>query len=194
MEIIDHGLFTTYMPVLPDEHPAKDDNRILFCRNQDNLDWYLLLSFLTPGAALVEIDPITDRVYGLTGGTHDYTHRFPAGKRLLEVRPASAVDGVQPGWAYRDGGFHDDPPPVPDVSAAAARIALLQAPSTVPEADNMLDLVEWIVMQYPREVQIWFESAQVWERYNPYVMGLAAELGMTDEEVDELFMKASKLS
>lgn len=74
---------------------------------------------------------------------------------------------------------------VPSVTAAQAKVALYR--------HNLLGQVENIIEQYPEDVKIWYNNALIWERNNPYVLGLALELGIADSYVDDLFVYASKL-
>ena len=75
--------------------------------------------------------------------------------------------------------------PVPEqVTSAQAVVILAEI--------GLLDTVETIIKLYPRTVQIWFERANVWERNNPYVVGLGMELGLDDEQLDDLFRRAAK--
>jgi hypothetical protein len=76
------------------------------------------------------------------------------------------------------------PLPAP-VSAAQAKIALYRR--------GFLVDVENAVAAYPKDVQIWFSDAREWDRNNPYVQGLGLELGLTDEQVDELFVFAATI-
>lgn len=69
------------------------------------------------------------------------------------------------------------------VSSAQAKIALAR--------NGLYDQVKTIVAAYPLEVQLWFSDAGVWERYNPYVMGIGIELGLTEAQIDNLFVQAS---
>lgn len=71
------------------------------------------------------------------------------------------------------------------VTAAQAKIALFRS--------GYLEQVEAIVLQYPKDIQIWYESALYWERNNPYILGLGLELGLDDKDIDNLFEMASKL-
>ncbi len=76
--------------------------------------------------------------------------------------------------------------PVPaSVSPAQAKIALYEA--------GLLDQVEALVADYPyRPVSIWWTSALSFEREHPYLNALGLELGLTDEQIDALFIAASK--
>lgn len=72
------------------------------------------------------------------------------------------------------------------VTAAQAKIALYNA--------GLLDQVRAAVQAHPYElVRLWYENAGVWERGNPYVQALGVEIGLTDEQIDELFIAASRI-
>jgi hypothetical protein len=84
----------------------------------------------------------------------------------------------------------DPTPPVPaSVTARQARLALFGA--------GLLDLVEGAVaaMEGPqgRAVQIEWEYALAVERQSPLIAALAPALGLTDEQVDNLFRAAENL-
>jgi hypothetical protein len=77
-------------------------------------------------------------------------------------------------------------PVVTEVTAAQALLALDHA--------TLLDTVETVVSAHPvKAVKIWYQRANVWEKSNPYVWALASELGLTDEQVNALFLFASKM-
>ena len=72
------------------------------------------------------------------------------------------------------------------VTPAQAKIALYNM--------GILDEVEAAVENHPyRPVQIYFSNATAWERANPYVIGLGYEIGLTDTEMDNLFILAATL-
>jgi hypothetical protein len=77
------------------------------------------------------------------------------------------------------------PVPVPSfVSSAQALLALDDA--------GLLPQVQALIGSHPvTAVRIWYERANFWERSNVYVQALAAELGLTDGEVDALFIAAA---
>ncbi len=57
---------------------------------------------------------------------------------------------------------------------------------------GLYDIVDTACKNHPlKEVQIWYEKAQTWEEDNPYVMGIGAELGLTDAQVHNLFLAAT---
>lgn len=72
------------------------------------------------------------------------------------------------------------------VSKAQAQMALFNA--------GLLDDLEAIIKDHPyRPVRIWYESANIWERKNPYVSILGPELGLNEDDIDRLFIEAAKL-
>lgn len=72
------------------------------------------------------------------------------------------------------------------VTRAQALMALYNA--------GKLEALEAIIAAHPyRPVRIWFENANEWLRTNPYVNLLGPELGLTDEDIDTLFIEAAKL-
>lgn len=77
-------------------------------------------------------------------------------------------------------------PPVPtEVSAAQGRLALLQA--------GVLDALEaWITTQ-PRATQIEYAARGTWRRDWPLVAMGAEALGLTEAQLDELFILAATL-
>ncbi|MCZ8547648.1 hypothetical protein OOJ09_25970 [Mesorhizobium qingshengii] len=79
---------------------------------------------------------------------------------------------------------------IPDrVSPAQAEIALYQV-------DNgaLLGNVNAVIDAFPYEpVRIWWRKASYISRGHAYLQALAAELGLTDGQVDELFEAAAKL-
>jgi len=79
------------------------------------------------------------------------------------------------------------PPPVTQVTAYQAKIQLSRAGlydsvvTTVNTSDNP-------------ELKIAWEMASVFERNSPFILALQPELGLTDEQVDDLFQQASQIS
>ena len=77
--------------------------------------------------------------------------------------------------------------PVPgSVTAFQARAALLAA--------GLLDEVEAAVAAADRLTQTAWEYAQAFERTSPTIAALAAALGLTDAQLDDLFRAAAKIS
>jgi hypothetical protein len=78
------------------------------------------------------------------------------------------------------------PLPVPTViSRRQARLALLNA--------GLLDAVEAIIAKAPPAVRITYEDATEWWRDDPLIASFSVSLGLTTEQVDNLFLEASRL-
>jgi hypothetical protein len=76
--------------------------------------------------------------------------------------------------------------PVPEaVTPYQARKALL--------ASGMLDQVEALMAQAPREAQLAWEYAIEVRRDDPFIALMAGQLGLTDAQVDDLFRLAATL-
>lgn len=78
--------------------------------------------------------------------------------------------------------------PVPDtVSSAQARVALLAA--------GKLDSIEAIMAtpEIDPKIKIFWEYETVFWRLSPAINALSAQLGLSSDELDELFRQASKI-
>jgi len=79
-----------------------------------------------------------------------------------------------------------DPNTVPAVvTRRQALLALLAA--------GKLDAVELVIQNAPRAVQIAWGSAGTFERSSPLIDTIAPQVGLTDADVDNLFIEAAKL-
>lgn len=86
-----------------------------------------------------------------------------------------------------------DPDPEPagavvpsEISAAQARVQLSRA--------GLRGLVETLVTAAgDEELRDWYEYASVWRRDNPNIAGLAAQMGLSDEDVDAFFTAAAAI-
>lgn len=80
------------------------------------------------------------------------------------------------------------PPPIAvpqSVTPYQAQCALLEV--------GLLDEVEAVVALAPRNVQIaWTRGISV-ERHSPFIEALASGLGLSDEDIDQLFIAAGKI-
>lgn len=77
-------------------------------------------------------------------------------------------------------------PVVPQsVTRRQALLALLAA--------GKLDVANQVMQTAPRAVQITWETAQNFERYNHLIDALAPQLGLTGADIDNLFIEAAKL-
>lgn len=92
-------------------------------------------------------------------------------------------------WADGEVVAYEPPPasvPVPaSVSRAQAKIALSRA--------GLLSAVAQKVSEAGGEVAIWFEDALNWRRDNPNVAALGTSLGLTEEQIDGLFLSAAQI-
>jgi len=81
------------------------------------------------------------------------------------------------------------PPPIP------ATVTRFQALATL-AAGGYLDTVHAYIDTLPRSniTRLAFENATDWERTSPTVNALAQMLGLTDAQVDELFIAADQVS
>ena len=69
------------------------------------------------------------------------------------------------------------------VTSSQAKMVLLKA--------GLLEQVESIVGQSPKEVEIWY-NAPYWERNSIYVNQIGQTLGLSKEKIDEFFEEASR--
>lgn len=107
--------------------------------------------------------------------------------------PRRANDDIEGGGmlAYLAGGGVIDPfvpPPhvIPtSVSPYQARVALHNA--------ELLSAVEATISKAPVPAQIAWEYATVFDRHSPFIEALAPLLGLTEQQIDELFVAASKV-
>lgn len=101
------------------------------------------------------------------------------------------------GWILVEGPIPPDPQPQIDLinfrfslacSPFQGRMALSNA--------NYLNQVEAIINDpnTPKETKIAWEYAIEWKRMSPMIVNLASTLGMTDEEVDQLFRDAQQIT
>jgi hypothetical protein len=83
-------------------------------------------------------------------------------------------------------------PPPPPIPASVTRFQAL----AVLAAGGWLDVVHTYVDALPRSniQRLAFENATDWERTSPTVNAIASMLGLSDAQVDELFIAASKVS
>jgi hypothetical protein len=86
--------------------------------------------------------------------------------------------------------YVEPPASVPDrVSPAQAEIALYNV-----DNGTLLATVNAAINAFPYEpVRIWWRKATYISRDHAYLQALASEVGLTDEQVDRLFVAATKL-
>lgn len=104
-------------------------------------------------------------------------------------------EAVQVGWLYADGEY-SAPPVVEPEKVVPASITMRQARLQL-HAIGKLSAVQAAINQLPEppktSAQIEWDYAAVVERASPFVALLTPALGLSDEEMDELFIQASKL-
>lgn len=123
---------------------------------------------------------------------------------LIGTTASAALAQVETLTAERDEALAANAPLVEQVAALQARIDEL---TSVPEMASitprqaklalygagLLDAVESAVAGADRVVQIHYQDATVWTRNDPVLAGLANALGITDEQLDQLFATAAGL-
>lgn len=84
------------------------------------------------------------------------------------------------------------PPTATDPGAVPASVSAFQARAAL-FAAGLLDDVEAAVAAADRLTRIAWESAQAFERGSPTIATLAAALGLSDEQLDDLFRAAAEI-
>lgn len=92
-------------------------------------------------------------------------------------------------WTYNGSGFVEplppEPAPIPTVSMRQARLALLQ--------NNLLDAVNTAINAGNEADKITWEYATEVNRSDALVQNLSAALGLSETDLDNLFILASSL-
>jgi hypothetical protein len=58
---------------------------------------------------------------------------------------------------------------------------------------GLFDTVEGIVEKAGQSTKIYWQTAATWQRACPTIAGVAGQIGMSEQELDEFFMKAAKI-
>ena len=104
---------------------------------------------------------------------------------LGQVARQLLASGVEPA-PYLPGPIPlDHAAYVPTVTKVQAMIALSRA--------GKLEEVKAVVAN-DTESQIWFDNAQTWRRDNPRIIALAPLVGLSPEDLDELFRVAATVT
>lgn len=101
------------------------------------------------------------------------------------------------GWILVEGPIPPDPQPEIDLlnwryattcTPFQGRMALINA--------GLLSQVDAIIANpaTPQETKIAWEYAILWERMSPMIINLGAELGLTETQIDNLFIDAQSIS
>lgn len=104
---------------------------------------------------------------------------------LLDNQPEAQI-----GWVLENGVFVDPtPPPEPviptSVSPRQVRLLLLQ--------QGLLSQVETMIAGLDQASQITWEFAIEFHRDDPLLNALGAQLGLTEEQIDQFFIEAAAL-
>jgi len=83
-------------------------------------------------------------------------------------------------------------PPAPEPSVVPPIVTRRQALLALLAAEK-LDQVDLLIQNAPRAVQIAWEAAGTFERTNPLIESLAPQLGLTEADIDALFIAAASL-
>jgi hypothetical protein len=98
----------------------------------------------------------------------------------------TSVRDATPAEVAEIEALRNAPPPIPHrVTRRQARLALLNA--------GLLDAVEALIADAPPAVRITYEDATEWWRDDLLIAEMAQSLGLTTEQVDNLFLQASRL-
>lgn len=74
--------------------------------------------------------------------------------------------------------------PIESVSASSAKLVL--------DDDGIYEAVETICVDHPvLAVRIYWTTAATWERGNPYVQAIGMEMELSDEQMDDMFRRAT---
>lgn len=135
----------------------------------------LVLSYMFPGIDIGEVGAECTIIKGFDNvqkiETWNRPEPQPTPEELEAARPAAEV------WAARQA--------MPTLTPAQLDLALLQF--------GLLDAVEAFVAAADRPAQIAYKRVQTFERSNPLLNTAAGLLGMTDEQVDAVWMYGAAL-
>lgn len=143
-----------------------------------------MLDNYNPHSWYWQIGEDTSRFWSSKTGRFTYTHPGEY-EGLTKIDTAESLTEVL--GAY---GLPGPIQPVPQrVSPAQAEIALYQY-----DDGALLAQVNALIDTYPYEpVRIWWRKATYIDRNHAYLAGVALELGLTDEAIDQLFIVAGKI-
>jgi hypothetical protein len=123
---------------------------------------------------------------------------FPTDPMLgdgLDVRDVSRVRGIAENWTMSSDGKFSAPVLVdpPAIVAVPTAVTSAQAKIQLKRAGFLKAAREAVDALDDEEIQIWFNEARTWQRNNVHVNEIAAALGISSDEVDELFREAVKI-
>jgi hypothetical protein len=107
-----------------------------------------------------------------------------------------ASEEAQIGWSYEDGVFTPPPGPPPEEILAVERarmvVSRFQAKAALLQA-GLLDQVSAALADADPVAQLAWAEAVEFRRMSPTILGLAATIGLTDEQLDDLFRAAAEI-
>ena len=138
------------------------------------------------GTTAADPDPLVPGAWLIPGGCVTLAPpEIPTGSRARWTGAAWVIEPIRPG------------PPVAPVDPAApvvpACVTAFQARAALLAA-GLLDDVEAAVAAADRLTQTAWEYALAFERTSPTIATLAAALGRTDQQLDDLFREAATIS
>jgi hypothetical protein len=116
---------------------------------------------------------------------------FPVAPAFVWV---GCPDEVTDQWDYVDGVFKPpgDPEPEPVGHEVPQSITARQG-VLVLNKYGLLDDIEAAIQTMPREVQLTWERAYEWSRDWPLLSAMAQQFGLSDAQVDEMFILGATL-
>lgn len=113
---------------------------------------------------------------------------IPTGMNIMLV-PTDTY--VSPGWHYVNGKFVDPNPPPPPVVEKVTSVSSAQGMLALLDAGLLDSVTAFVDNSTDKALKIWFYRANTWERNNPYIKAVATQLGLTDQQIDDLFRSAA---
>lgn len=202
MEIVNFGHFT-----------ANPQGAIVFYQNEDRQDWYDLRRSLTTWGesgefidaiygAWAMVDPVTMRV---TNVEYDPSRMVPDDKIILGI-DADHTE-IKVGMVYEGGVLKDIPlpPPVPSAISDRQFFHVLATDGLITEAEALTAVktgdppaaFETFIASLPESerfsARMLLEGATTFERNHPLTNAFGTMYGMTAEQIDDLWRRASAL-
>ncbi len=195
-----YGYFSKYTINFPDEIPADNLFRnVIFSKNANNVDYYSLVhpkmdtplkALLGPAPKFVEQDRtflVVNASTRIRLADNDPSKLFPYDAHFVAIKRIDDPSSLRnKRLDLSTGELTDEPVYVrKSVTKAQAKIQLARI--------GLLDQVEAIIAQAPIEVKIWYADAGSWFIDNTYVLQLGQQLGLTLEQIENLFDEAVKI-
>ena len=180
MAFINLGVFERYTSTteIPGFH-------IALAKRADGQDLTILSKTVPDGMTWVLASGEDNRIWC---ATNDFT-MLPMPVRAYVIgidRVANVGDLVGQGINIETGALTPLPAPVPmAVTRGQARMALYNA--------GLLEQVEEAVAAADMPTKIWYSDAQTWLRQNPILTALGGQIGLTDDQIDDLFRAAAAI-